>query len=312
MQAFFAVCVGRIRRADVAQYPYFGAVFSRSQISIAFMAKNKPTPSRKPVAQPSKPSASSSESGGDLPPFRLTHPMWGGIAIAVWAFLLYVNTLGHGWALDDAIVITDNMFTTRGVEGLGGIFSKDTFFGFFKVEGKETLVSGGRYRPLTVALFAVVYEMFGDKPGAFHFLTILLYALLCFVVYRVVRLLLAERFGGDSGAWLALIAAGLFAAHPTHTEVVANVKGCDEIVTLLFSMLTLGLSLKAWDSGQFRYMWYAAGVFFSGQPVQGKRRDLSGGDPAGLALVSQARYGAQGGDMWALWRLCWALFCCFL
>ncbi|MFN4081894.1 MAG: tetratricopeptide repeat protein, partial [Saprospiraceae bacterium] len=112
------------------------------------MAKNKPTPSRKPAAQPLKPPALS-ESGGYLPPSRLTHPMWGGIAVSVWAFLLYVNTLGHGWALDDAIVITDNMFTTRGVEGLGGIFSKDTFFGFFKVEGKETLVSGGRYRPLT-------------------------------------------------------------------------------------------------------------------------------------------------------------------
>ncbi|MDX1911596.1 MAG: tetratricopeptide repeat protein, partial [Saprospiraceae bacterium] len=72
--------------------------------------------------------------------------------IFAFAFLLYANTLTHGFVLDDAIVITDNMYTQKGVEGIGGILSKDTFFGFFKVEGKETLVSGGRYRPMTLVL----------------------------------------------------------------------------------------------------------------------------------------------------------------
>src|SRR5690606_20899622 len=63
--------------------------------------------------------------------------------------LLYANTLRHDYAVDDAIVIYDNEFTTKGVSGIPSLLKYDTFRGFFKVEGKESLVSGGRYRPLT-------------------------------------------------------------------------------------------------------------------------------------------------------------------
>jgi tetratricopeptide (TPR) repeat protein len=48
------------------------------------------------------------------------------------------------------------MLTQRGVAGILEIFSKDSFFGYFKVEGKAAVVSGGRYRPLTLAMFAVI------------------------------------------------------------------------------------------------------------------------------------------------------------
>jgi hypothetical protein len=150
------------------------------------------------------------------------------------AVLLYANTLTHGFVQDDAIVITDNMFTTQGVKGIPGILTKDTFFGFFKVEGKETLVSGGRYRPLTLVVFALLYEVFGLDPFPYHLLTVLLYALTCVLLYRVLLLLLREHSGLGAGvAWMATL---LFTVHPIHTEVVANIKGCDEIVALLGSL----------------------------------------------------------------------------
>ncbi len=103
--------------------------------------------------------------------------------IFAFAFLLYANTLTHGFVLDDAIVITDNMFTQQGIKGVGGILSNDTFFGFFKVEGKEALVTGGRYRPMTLVLFAILYQ-FSTGPFLFHFFTVLLFALTCVVLYR--------------------------------------------------------------------------------------------------------------------------------
>jgi hypothetical protein len=62
-------------------------------------------------------------------------------------FGLYANTLAHDFNQDDSIVITDNMFTTQGISGFGGILGNDTFYGFFKEEGKAALVAGGRYRP---------------------------------------------------------------------------------------------------------------------------------------------------------------------
>ena len=165
------------------------------------------------------------------------------------AFLLYANTLLHGFVLDDAIVITDNMFTKQGVNGIGGILSNDTFFGFFKVEGKDALVSGGRYRPMTLVLFALVYQLVGSSPFVFHLLTVLLFAGTCVVFYRT----LLRLFGGPSNdrAWLtSWLAAMLFVVHPIHTEVVANIKGCDEIVTMLGSLGALYLAFRAYDTGK--------------------------------------------------------------
>lgn len=185
------------------------------------------------------------------------------VLLFAFALLLYANTLTHGFVQDDAIVITDNMFTTQGVRGIPGILTKDTFFGFFKVEGKETLVSGGRYRPLTLVVFALMYEFFGPKPFAYHLLTVLLFAATCVLLYRVLLLLLCGWEAGRAQAPLvAWITALLFAAHPIHTEVVANVKGCDEVVALLGSLGALWLTLRYADTGRWAWAVLAGVVFF--------------------------------------------------
>ncbi|MCB0524277.1 MAG: tetratricopeptide repeat protein [Lewinellaceae bacterium] len=181
--------------------------------------------------------------------------------IFAFAFLLYANTLQHGFVLDDAIVITDNMYTQEGIKGINGILSKDTFFGFFKVEGKETLVSGGRYRPMTLVFFAILYQMVGAAPFVFHLLTVLLFAATCVLFYHTLLLL----FGGkenDRAALISWLAAVLFAAHPIHTEVVANIKGCDEIVTMLGSLAALFFTVKAYDTGSKKWTILAGITFF--------------------------------------------------
>ncbi|MEI6408385.1 MAG: tetratricopeptide repeat protein [Bacteroidota bacterium] len=177
------------------------------------------------------------------------------------AFLLYANTLTHGYTLDDDIVIKQNMYTQQGVAGIPGILSKDTFFGYFKVEGKETLVSGGRYRPFTLVLFALTYQIFGDNSFVFHLLTVLLFALSVVLLYQLL-LALFKPSGSDYAALLAFLTAALFAAHPIHTEVVANIKGCDEIVTLLGCMAGLLLTVKAFDNEKMLTAWLGAGVYF--------------------------------------------------
>jgi hypothetical protein len=48
----------------------------------------------------------------------------------------------------------------QGISGIDELLSYDTFRGFFKVEGKENLVAGGRYRPLTPIMFALGIEFF--------------------------------------------------------------------------------------------------------------------------------------------------------
>ena len=161
------------------------------------------------------------------------------------AFLVHANTLGHNYALDDSIVITDNQFTKEGLAGMGSIFSKDTFYGFFKKDGKDNLVQGGRYRPLSLAMFALEYELFGENPFIGHLLNVLLFALLCALIFQFLRTLLRDHRHSDL---LALLTALLFAVHPVHSEVVANIKGRDEILALLFAVLSFKYILTYVDN----------------------------------------------------------------
>ncbi len=178
------------------------------------------------------------------------------------AFLLYGNTLTHEYTQDDAIVIYDNMFTTKGFSGISGILQYDTFYGFFKVEGKDKLVAGGRYRPLTLVMFAVEYALFGESPLVGHLGNVLLYGLLGIVLYLLLIKLFRARGDLPSGALIALLTTLFFMAHPIHTEVVANIKGRDEIMTLLGSLAALLFSLKAFQENKNGLNVVAGVIFF--------------------------------------------------
>ncbi len=186
-------------------------------------------------------------------------PKWNRWIIFVLPILLYANTAGHDYTQDDAIVIYDNMYTTQGVKGIPGLLTKDTFYGFFKKEGKGKLVAGGRYRPLTPVMFAIEYELFGKNPLAGHLINILLYGILCYLVYLMLLYLLKDKYSDERGYYLmAFLAALIFAAHPVHTEVVANIKGRDEIMSMMGSVVALIFALKYFDTTKKSFLW---GVF---------------------------------------------------
>ena len=206
--------------------------------------------------------AQSGKTGGMATFFQNTRLQ--SILIFMLGFLLYANTLGNQWAQDDTVVITNNMLTKEGIAGVGEIFSNDSFYGYVKVSGKADLVSGGRYRPLTIAMFAVLYSFVGQNPFLFHFITVLLFAFTCLLLYRTLLLLLRKYNGQGYAEMLAWMTAVLFAVHPIHTEVAANIKGCDEIVTMLGSLGALFFTLRAVDSGKVKYSILAAASLFFG------------------------------------------------
>lgn len=186
-----------------------------------------------------------------------------GWAVFIFAFLLYANTLTHNYTQDDAIVIYDNMFTTQGIKGIPGILKYDTFYGFFKEEGKAFLVSGGRYRPFTLVMFAIEWQLFGRNPFPGHLINVLLFGLTCVLLYKVLLLLFKQKVLQNQAYFIAFAATLLFAAHPVHTEVVANIKGRDEIMTLLGSLGALFFSLKAYNSQKNHWNLAAALLFMA-------------------------------------------------
>ncbi|MBU6168252.1 MAG: tetratricopeptide repeat protein [Bacteroidetes bacterium] len=173
----------------------------------------------------------------------------------LFGFLIYANTFTHDYALDDAIVITDNQFTQKGLAGLKGIFTYDTFHGFFREEGKSKLVAGGRYRPLSLATFAMEITLFGSSPLISHLVNALLFALCSYLVFFVLNQIFQHT---PEGAIISLFTAFLFAAHPIHTEVVANIKGRDEILAFLGSLMALYLAFKSLKDKKFS--WHILGA----------------------------------------------------
>lgn len=208
-------------------------------------------------AQPRKPAAKQAPRAA-APDFFENITLQTRIIFAL-ACLLYLNTLGHGFVLDDGIVITENTFVKDGLKGIGGILSHDSFYGFFQQGGLDNLVAGGRYRPVSLVVFAFIYQIFGANPLPFHIVTVLLFALTCVVMYRTLLRLLNGAH--EHAAKIAWFAAALFAVHPIHTEVVDNIKSCDEIMAMLGCMLALNYAVKAFDSRQMKWAWIAGGAF---------------------------------------------------
>jgi tetratricopeptide (TPR) repeat protein len=151
------------------------------------------------------------------------------------SFILYVNTLKHDYTIDDLIVVTSNKLTQQGVSAIPDIFSHSYMFGY-NGRGDES------YRPLTLTTFALEKSMFDAKPSASHFIQVLLYALTVLVLFRFLL-----RFFGEERLTMVSLITLLFAVHPLHTEVVANVKSRDELMCALFLFWSLSLFTRSID-----------------------------------------------------------------
>ena len=158
-------------------------------------------------------------------------PSWLAYVLGLLAVLLYLNTLGHQYAFDDAIVITGNRFTQQGLAGCWDLLTRDFFEGIYGDQGME--LTGGRYRPLSLLMFALEYELFGLNPMVGHVVNVLLYGFTAWLMHGFLRHYLG------SASVLPFLVTLLFVVHPVHTEIVANIKSRDEILALLFGLLAL-------------------------------------------------------------------------
>lgn len=148
------------------------------------------------------------------------------------AVLLYANTLRHGFVLDDRAVITKNKFVQQGLAGIPDILTTFYWQGYWEQ-------NAGLYRPLSLVLYAVEWQLNGGEPFLFHLMQVLLYMLTAWLLYRFVK-----RITGETNVWIPVLVTSLFVAHPAHTEVVANVKSADEILCFLFFLVCALLVLN--------------------------------------------------------------------
>ncbi len=141
---------------------------------------------------------------------------------------LYLNTLPAALVWDDLEFLSQPS-SLREPGDLAAIFGSPYW-------GPSDYV----YRPLTVWSLALNYRanlavgLPGEHPFSFHFVNVLLHAAAGCMLYGFLRRLALAP-------WPALAAALLFAAHPIHTEAVAQIVGRSELLAGSFGLLFLTL-----------------------------------------------------------------------
>ena len=165
------------------------------------------------------------------------------LVLAGLALLLYANTIPHQYALDDAVVITRNSHTKSGLAGIPKLLFQDSIAGF--LQERETFhVPGGRYRPLSLITLAVEHQLFGLSPHLSHAINALLYAGTAVLIFAMFASLFANSAAAPWWRCLPFLTALIFVVHPLHTDVVANIKGRDEILALAGGLGTVLLALQ--------------------------------------------------------------------
>jgi Flp pilus assembly protein TadD len=208
--------------------------------------QNKPKPAA--PARPQQPRAAAVPNTSEKKPWSVALKL--ALLLGVISFLVYSNTLKNGYALDDFNVIKDNTIVTKGASAISEIFATPYRRGWF-------VTSNDLYRPLSLAMFAVEYQAGDGSPALGHFVNVLLYAGCVILLF----LFLDSLFDRKRTA-VAFIAALLFALHPVHTEVVANIKSRDEILCFFFAFLSLNVFSKYQRTGHTKMLLAGAVCFF--------------------------------------------------
>jgi len=169
------------------------------------------------------------------------------ILLFIFGFLLYANTINFDYVLDDKIVINSNQITKKGFSGMFDHFKYDSMDGFWAEQygisvedlNKNALVAGGRYRPLSLVTYSIEWGIFGNNPGLSHIINAILYGLTGLVLLTFLVKLFPSSTQKPIWQSVPFWATLLFLAHPLHVEVVANIKSRDEMLSLLFGLLSL-------------------------------------------------------------------------
>ena len=145
---------------------------------------------------------------------------------------LNINTLFNSYAVDDVVVLTENTLVQKGISGIPEILTTDLFAGFRKTGDG---LSEARYRPVALVIFALEYQFFGANPFVSHLINILFFAILIFLLFKLLNTYVFRK----EAKCLTFITCLIFVVHPIHTEVIANVKSRDELIVFILLVISL-------------------------------------------------------------------------
>jgi protein O-mannosyl-transferase len=141
-----------------------------------------------------------------------------------WA--VFGQTVGHGFVnFDDPIYVSENDNVRAGLNWRG-------------VAWAFTHIHSHNWHPLTTMSHMLDCQLFGLKPGAHHFVNVLLHSATAILLF----FLLEQITGSPSRTgtiWSSAFVAAVFAIHPLRVESVAWISERKDVLSGLFFVLTL-------------------------------------------------------------------------
>ena len=182
--------------------------------------------------------------------------------IAIVVIVCFGLSVFNNYALDDFIVIVKNNFTQKGFSGIWNILSKDTFAGM--TESDIMILSGGRYRPLSLVTFAIEHQLWGNNPLISHLINIVIYAFTGILIYNLLKKILVfpENLKNEGVNLKAAMITLLFITLPAHSEPVINIKGRDDLMCLMFFLMSTLQLLKYVHIKNKKNLIYSSIYFF--------------------------------------------------
>lgn len=172
------------------------------------------------------------------------------ILLGLVSFAIYANTMWNGFVMDDVMVLKDNRMVLKGISAVPELLSTPHMRGYL-------IIPNDLYRPLSLVMFAIEYQLFGLSPGVHHFFNVLTFAGCSIMLF-----LFLNKFFDGKRTTLAFIVALIFAVHPVHTEVVANIKSRDELMCFFFGFWSLNLYMNYMKSGKMSQLLLGIFTFY--------------------------------------------------
>lgn len=146
--------------------------------------------------------------------------------LSVIGILTFYNGLRGEFVHDDLLVLSHSFFSQPG-----------KLFLFFTQPYFEDFLQSGLYRPVTQIILGLNF-LVGRSPLGFHLVNILLHIFNSFLVYLILKKIIAQNP-------LSLIAALFFLVLPIHVEAVTSIVGRAELLAFLFAISALLLWLNS-------------------------------------------------------------------
>ena len=170
------------------------------------------------------------------------------VIFIILGIVIYAQTFSFEFNIDDYLVCENLEMVEKGISGIPEILTTNYEI---KEDGSAFL-----FRPLARITFALENQFLLSVPRLSHILNLVLYLITCFLLFNILKKLIDPKY--NVYIFLGVL---IFLVHPLHTEVVCSLKNREEILSLLFSLLTIKVVLKFLANHNYLYIFASFFLF---------------------------------------------------